>query len=134
MSSVFEVLEDTTAAAGAGGAAAAAEAEVAGESLKNGVYTGAAYRDHEKLCRLVELEGRSVTEPSTIASLPPSTSSRKEISVCAICHGRRSRFLSQLSWTAISLVVGIDLVVSTFVESVVVLLLYLCSSPLLCPD
>ncbi|KAI5013385.1 hypothetical protein ZWY2020_034497 [Hordeum vulgare] len=64
MSSVFEVLEDTTAAAGAGGAAAAGEAEVAGESLKNGVYTGAAYRDHEKLCRLVELEGRQHTSRS----------------------------------------------------------------------
>ena len=63
MASEIEVLEDTTAAA-AGGAAAAGEAEAAEEeSLKDDVYTGAAYGDLEKLHRLVELEGRSVTEP-----------------------------------------------------------------------
>ncbi|XP_044952706.1 uncharacterized protein LOC123402812 [Hordeum vulgare subsp. vulgare] len=134
MASEFEVLKDTTAAAAAGGVAAAGDAEAAGEYLKDGVYTGAAYGDHEKLCHLVELEGRTSGPPSTIASPQPSTFSREEISACAICHGRRSRLLSQLSWIAVSVVVGIDLVVCTFVESVVVLLLYLCSSPLLCPD
>ncbi|XP_020149687.1 protein S-acyltransferase 24 [Aegilops tauschii subsp. strangulata] len=71
MASEIEVLEDTTAAAAAvaspaaaGGAAAAGEAEAAEEeSLKDDVCTGAAYGDLEKLHRLVELEGRSVTEP-----------------------------------------------------------------------
>jgi palmitoyltransferase len=68
MASEIEVLEDTTAAAAvvtatATGAAAAGEADAAEESLKDDVYTGAAYGDLEKLHRLVEREGRSVTEP-----------------------------------------------------------------------
>ena len=67
MASEIEVLEDTTAAAvvtaTATGVAAAGEADAPEESLKDDVYTGAAYGDLEKLHRLVEREGRSVTEP-----------------------------------------------------------------------
>jgi palmitoyltransferase len=73
MASEIEVLEDTTtslvaaaaastappAVDGAGAEAAAAE----DESLKNDVYTAAAYGDLEKLQRLVEGEGRPVREP-----------------------------------------------------------------------
>nr|CAB3468532.1 unnamed protein product [Digitaria exilis]CAB3470980.1 unnamed protein product [Digitaria exilis] len=75
MASEIEVLEDTTtttslvaaaaastapsAADGAGVEAAAAE----DDSLKNDVYTAAAYGDLEKLQRLVEEEGRPVSEP-----------------------------------------------------------------------
>ncbi|GJM90412.1 hypothetical protein PR202_ga06689 [Eleusine coracana subsp. coracana] len=93
-SSEIEVVEDAAAIsqpAGCGAApAAAAGAGQEGEEepLKDDVYTGAAYGDLEKLHRLVEREGRSVTEPdglgyhalsgprSTTASPPPSTSSR----------------------------------------------------------
>jgi palmitoyltransferase len=65
MASEIEVLEDTTAAAVAttAVATAAGEADAAEESLKDDVYTGAAYGDLEKLHRLVEREGRSVTDP-----------------------------------------------------------------------
>ncbi|XP_008645330.2 protein S-acyltransferase 24 isoform X1 [Zea mays] len=64
-SSEIEVVEDATPAATSGGAGRAV-AEVArqegeGEALKDDVYTGAAYGDLEKLHRLVEREGRSVT-------------------------------------------------------------------------
>ncbi|TVU08302.1 hypothetical protein EJB05_41702 [Eragrostis curvula] len=74
MASEIEVLEDTTvstssasgvtslvaAAAGADGAGAETAED---ESLKNDVYTAAAYGDLEKLQRLVEGEGRPVSEP-----------------------------------------------------------------------
>jgi palmitoyltransferase len=73
MASEIEVLEDTTTSstslvAAAAAAAAPSAAEGAGapaedESLKNDVYTAAAYGDLEKLQRLVEGEGRPVTEP-----------------------------------------------------------------------
>ncbi|CAD6336091.1 unnamed protein product [Miscanthus lutarioriparius] len=71
MASEIEVLEDTTtsstslvaAAAAAPSAAEGAGAPAEDESLKNDVYTAAAYGDLEKLQRLVEGEGRPVTEP-----------------------------------------------------------------------
>ncbi|KAG9156665.1 hypothetical protein Leryth_006624 [Lithospermum erythrorhizon] len=56
MSSEIEVVEEEVAVNG--GAAAAEE-----ESLKNDVYTAAAYGDMDKLRRLVESEGCSVSEP-----------------------------------------------------------------------
>ncbi|KAK1651017.1 hypothetical protein QYE76_068822 [Lolium multiflorum] len=62
MASEIKVLEDTTAATGVG-VAAMGEADAAEESLKDDVYTGAAYGDLEKLHRLVEREGRAVKEP-----------------------------------------------------------------------
>ncbi|KAK3007650.1 hypothetical protein RJ639_013884 [Escallonia herrerae] len=52
--------DSSSAAAAAGGEVAEA---VVGESLKNDVYTAAAYGDLEKLQRLVESEGCSVSEP-----------------------------------------------------------------------
>jgi palmitoyltransferase ZDHHC13/17 len=69
MASEIEVLEDTTVCTSVASTAAAAAAEGAGaeaaedESLKNDVYTAAAYGDLEKLQRLVEGEGRPVNEP-----------------------------------------------------------------------
>ncbi|GJN38936.1 hypothetical protein PR202_gb28018 [Eleusine coracana subsp. coracana] len=70
MASEIEVLEDTTistsvaAVASTAPAAEGAGAEAAeDESLKNDVYTAAAYGDLEKLQRLVEGEGRPVSEP-----------------------------------------------------------------------
>ncbi|XP_062178658.1 protein S-acyltransferase 24-like isoform X2 [Phragmites australis] len=76
MASEIEVLEDTTttsssitdslvaAASAAPSAAEGGGAEAAeDESLKNDVYTAAAYGDLEKLQRLVEGEGRPVGEP-----------------------------------------------------------------------
>jgi hypothetical protein len=71
MASEIEVLEDTTtsstslvaAASTAPSAAEGAGAPAENESLKNDVYTAAAYGDLEKLQRLVEGEGRPVTEP-----------------------------------------------------------------------
>jgi palmitoyltransferase len=78
MASEIEVLEDTTAAAAApaatigggevAGAGAGEEGEAAAdaEALKDDVYTGAAYGDLEKLHRLVEREGRPVTEPDAL--------------------------------------------------------------------
>ncbi|KAJ1278231.1 hypothetical protein BS78_04G063400 [Paspalum vaginatum] len=72
-SSEIEVVEDTAVAApGAtgGGAgpdvAAGAGQEGEEEALKDDIYTGAAYGDLEKLQRLVEREGRSVTEADTL--------------------------------------------------------------------
>ncbi|KAK1698878.1 hypothetical protein QYE76_015575 [Lolium multiflorum] len=62
MASEIKVLEDTTAATGVG-VAAMGQADAAEESLKDDVYTGAAYGDLEKLHRLVEREGRAVKEP-----------------------------------------------------------------------
>nr|CAB3445867.1 unnamed protein product [Digitaria exilis] len=72
-SSEIEVVDDiaavSTAAAAIGVGAGPVVAAGAGqegeeeEALKDDVYTGAAYGDLEKLQRLVELEGRSVTEP-----------------------------------------------------------------------
>ncbi|KAF8012104.1 hypothetical protein BT93_I0281 [Corymbia citriodora subsp. variegata] len=66
MSSEIEVVDeapsadrDSSSAAGAAGGGAAA----ADESLRNDVYTAAAYGDMEKLRRLVESEGCSVSEP-----------------------------------------------------------------------
>ncbi|GJM97876.1 hypothetical protein PR202_ga14836 [Eleusine coracana subsp. coracana] len=70
MASEIEVLEDTTvstsvaAVASTDPAAEGARTEAAeDESLKNDVYTAAAYGDLEKLQRLVEGEGRPVSEP-----------------------------------------------------------------------
>jgi palmitoyltransferase ZDHHC13/17 len=71
MASEIEVLEDTTtsstflvaAASTVPSAAEGAEAPAEDDSLKNDVYTAAAYGDLEKLQRLVEGEGRPVTEP-----------------------------------------------------------------------
>lgn len=65
MSSEIEVVEEvqfrdqqpTASAAGPGGN------EFGEESLRNDVYTAAAYGDLEKLHRLVEQEGCSVSEP-----------------------------------------------------------------------
>jgi palmitoyltransferase ZDHHC13/17 len=72
MASEIEVLEDTTvctSVASTAAAAAAAEGAVAAaaedESLKNDVYTAAAYGDLEKLQRLVEGEGRPVNKPDS---------------------------------------------------------------------
>nr|CAB3449097.1 unnamed protein product [Digitaria exilis] len=75
-SSEIEVVDDiaavstaaaaTTIGVGAGpvvATGAGQEGEEEEEALKDDVYTGAAYGDIEKLQRLVELEGRSVTEP-----------------------------------------------------------------------
>jgi palmitoyltransferase len=69
-SSEIEVIEDAAPAATTGGAGPAV-AEGAGqegevEALKDDVYTGAAYGDLEKLHRLVEREGRSVTVPDAL--------------------------------------------------------------------
>ena len=64
-------IEDAAPAATTGGAGPAV-AEGAGqegeeeEALKDDVYTGAAYGDLEKLHRLVEREGRSVTVPDAL--------------------------------------------------------------------
>uniref|UniRef100_A0A0E0JWH2 S-acyltransferase n=1 Tax=Oryza punctata TaxID=4537 RepID=A0A0E0JWH2_ORYPU len=73
MASEIEVLEDTTAAApatttstGGGEVAGVGTGEGEAEALKDDVYTGAAYGDLEKLHRLVEREGRSVTEPDAL--------------------------------------------------------------------
>ena len=71
MASEIEVLEDTTTStplvAAASTAPPAEDGAGAGtpedESLKNDVYTAAAYGDLEKLQRLVEGEGRPVREP-----------------------------------------------------------------------
>ncbi|KAL6603056.1 hypothetical protein ACP70R_043417 [Stipagrostis hirtigluma subsp. patula] len=75
MASEIEVLEDTTvstssaaaatstAPAAAAAAAGAGEGAAEDESLKNDVYTAAAYGDLEKLQRLVEGEGRPVSVP-----------------------------------------------------------------------
>uniref|UniRef100_A0A0E0LDY2 S-acyltransferase n=1 Tax=Oryza punctata TaxID=4537 RepID=A0A0E0LDY2_ORYPU len=79
MASEIEVLEDTTAtaasaapvaSASASPSPAAADGEEEGpapaaedDSLKDDVYTAAAYGDLEKLQRLVEGEGRPVTDP-----------------------------------------------------------------------
>ncbi|KAG1363979.1 Protein S-acyltransferase 24 [Cocos nucifera] len=60
MSSEIEVVEEGPAA-GAGGVGGGAPAE--DEALRNDVYTAAAYGDLEKLQRLVEVEGCSVSEP-----------------------------------------------------------------------
>ncbi|CAL5059892.1 unnamed protein product [Urochloa decumbens] len=73
-SSEIEVVDDTetvsTAPATSDGAgpavAAGAGQEGEEEALKDDVYTGAAYGDLEKLHRLVEREGRSVTEPDAL--------------------------------------------------------------------
>ncbi|CAN6237356.1 unnamed protein product [Urochloa humidicola] len=73
-SSEIEVVDDTetvsTAPATADGArpavAAGAGQEGDEEALKDDVYTGAAYGDLEKLHRLVERVGRSVTEPDAL--------------------------------------------------------------------
>uniref|UniRef100_K3YQT1 S-acyltransferase n=1 Tax=Setaria italica TaxID=4555 RepID=K3YQT1_SETIT len=74
-SSEIEVVDDTetvsTAAAtgdGAGPVVAAGAGQEGEEeaALKDDVYTGAAYGDLEKLHRLVEREGRSVTEPDAL--------------------------------------------------------------------
>ncbi|XP_066317993.1 protein S-acyltransferase 24-like isoform X2 [Miscanthus floridulus] len=70
-SSEIEVIEDAAPAATTGGAGPAV-AEGAGqeeeeeEALKDDVYTGAAYGDLEKLHRLVERDGRSVTVPDAL--------------------------------------------------------------------
>uniref|UniRef100_A0A0D9VD18 Isoleucyl-tRNA synthetase n=1 Tax=Leersia perrieri TaxID=77586 RepID=A0A0D9VD18_9ORYZ len=70
MASEIEVLEDTTttttAVAPATSTGAEGEGEAEAEALKDDVYTGAAYGDLEKLHRLVEREGRSVTEPDAL--------------------------------------------------------------------
>lgn len=60
MSSEIEVVEEGPAA-GTGGVGGGAPAEE--EALRNDVYTAAAYGDLEKLQRLVEVEGCSVSEP-----------------------------------------------------------------------
>ncbi|CAL5023585.1 unnamed protein product [Urochloa decumbens] len=73
-SSEIEVVDDTetvsTAPATSDGAgpavAAGAGQEGEEEALKDDVYTGAAYGDLGKLHRLVEREGRSVTEPDAL--------------------------------------------------------------------
>lgn len=49
-----------------GGEGAVATAVVENESLRNDVYTAAAYGDMEKLQRLVESEGCSVSEPDAL--------------------------------------------------------------------
>ena len=55
------MVEEVRAEAGAGGRGGGGEEPA--ESLKNDVYTAAAYGDLEKLQRLVENDGCSVTEP-----------------------------------------------------------------------
>ncbi|CAN6230604.1 unnamed protein product [Urochloa humidicola] len=74
-SSEIEVVDDTEAvstapatADGAGPAVAAGAEQEEGdeEALKDDVYTGAAYGDLEKLHRLVEREGCTVTEPDAL--------------------------------------------------------------------
>ncbi|KAJ6852204.1 protein S-acyltransferase 24 [Iris pallida] len=64
MASEIEVVEEEIAGGGAPAAAdAAAGPDPPAEELKNDVYTAAAYGDLEKLQRLVEAEGCSVTDP-----------------------------------------------------------------------
>ncbi|KAG6483019.1 hypothetical protein ZIOFF_059659 [Zingiber officinale] len=58
MASEIEVVDEGTVVAGGAAAEGAAE-----DSSKNDVYTAAAYGDLEKLQRLVEVEGCSVSEP-----------------------------------------------------------------------
>ncbi|PKI66750.1 hypothetical protein CRG98_012945 [Punica granatum] len=60
MSSEIEVVEEVQQPAGSG---ASGENQVDSDSLKNDVYTAAAYGDIEKMRRLVESEGASVAEP-----------------------------------------------------------------------
>nr|GLL45330.1 protein S-acyltransferase 24-like isoform X1 [Ipomoea trifida] len=62
MASEIEVVEEVEAAAANGGEASAV-AVVEEESLRNDVYTAAAYGNMEKLQRLVESEGCSISEP-----------------------------------------------------------------------
>ncbi|KAJ6849729.1 protein S-acyltransferase 24 [Iris pallida] len=64
MSSEIEVVEEAiTSASAASGGGGGGSADPPVEELKNDVYTAAAYGDLEKLQRLVEAEGCSVTEP-----------------------------------------------------------------------
>ena len=67
MSSEIEVVDEEALPRGGDMVASSASGEmangVADESLKNDVYTAAAYGDLEKLQRLVESEGCSVSEP-----------------------------------------------------------------------
>ncbi|KAK4774180.1 hypothetical protein SAY87_029199 [Trapa incisa] len=60
MSSEIEVVEEVQQPAGTGGSV---ESQVDSGSLKNDVYTAAAYGQMEKMRRLVESEGASVAEP-----------------------------------------------------------------------
>ncbi|XVF48001.1 hypothetical protein PTKIN_Ptkin03bG0155200 [Pterospermum kingtungense] len=62
------------------------------ESLKNDVYTTAAYGDLEKLHRLVECEGFSLSKPDglgyyALQLLLPSTSSRFWVDMLVLKHG-----------------------------------------------
>lgn len=64
MSSEIEVEENTDpTAAGNGNGAAEGGVGVPEESLKNDIYTAAAYGDLEKLRNLVETEGCSINKP-----------------------------------------------------------------------
>ena len=63
MSSEIEVVDDAGETSTAGDSGAGAGAGGGEESLRNDVYTAAAYGDLEKLQRLVESEGCSVAEP-----------------------------------------------------------------------
>lgn len=67
MASEIEVVEEVEhrdrEAAAANGGEASAVAGVEEESLRNDVYTAAAYGDMEKLRRLVESEGCSISQP-----------------------------------------------------------------------
>lgn len=63
MASEIEVVEEVEAAAANGGEASAVAVVVEEESLRNDVYTAAAYGNMEKLQRLVESEGCSISEP-----------------------------------------------------------------------
>lgn len=60
MSSEIEVVEEVQQPADCGGSG---ESQVDLDRLKNDVYTAAAYGDMEKMRRLVESEGASVSEP-----------------------------------------------------------------------
>uniref|UniRef100_A0A2P2M1H2 protein S-acyltransferase n=1 Tax=Rhizophora mucronata TaxID=61149 RepID=A0A2P2M1H2_RHIMU len=67
MSSEIEVVEEVGSVAAVGGVNGVENGEAGGgfgvESLKNDVYTAAAYGDMEKLQRLVDSDGCSVAEP-----------------------------------------------------------------------
>ncbi|KAL5985616.1 Protein S-acyltransferase 24 [Asimina triloba] len=67
MSSEIEIVEEAGPRSNSGGSRGAPDAQSGGEEiLRNDVYTAAAYGDLEKLQRLVESEGCSVSEPDNL--------------------------------------------------------------------
>lgn len=66
MSSEIELVEEVESRDHESSTSAKGGGEIEEESLRNDVYTAAAYGDMEKLQRLVESEGCSVSEPDSL--------------------------------------------------------------------